>query len=110
MFRASFVVMAASLLVGLVGGGSYAVLVVFVLIFGSAYGGFIALSPAVAADRFGLKGLGGVLGTWYTAAAFGALGGPFIAGSLIDAIDYWAAIVFAVAAAAVGWALLLRLD
>lgn len=110
LFRSSFVVMSASLLVWLVGGGSYAVLVVFALIFGSAYGGFIALSPAVAADRFGLKGLGGVLGTWYTAAAFGALGGPFIAGSLVDAVDYWAAIVFAAGAAVIGWALLLRLD
>ena len=77
----------------------------FSVIFGAAYGGFIALSPAVAAELFGLKGLGGVLGTWYTGAAFGALCGPFVAGSLIDAVDYWAAIVLAAAGALVGWAL-----
>lgn len=110
LFRSSFLVMSASLIVWLVGGSSYAVLVVFVLAFGTSYGGFIALSPAVAADRFGMQGLGGMLGSWYTSAGFGALLGPFIAGSLIDALDYWAAIIFAVAATLVGWLMLLRLD
>lgn len=110
LYRVSFLTMSASLVLWLIGGTSYAILVLFVLLFGAAYGGFIALSPAVAADRFGMQGLGGMLGTWYTSAGFGALFGPFIAGSLIDVADYWAAIVFAVAATLFGWVLLLRLD
>jgi len=74
LFRACFLVMAASQLLWLFAGTTYVALVVFTLIYGAGYGGFIALSPAVAADRFGLKGLGGLLGTWYSAAAFGSFG------------------------------------
>ncbi|MEM7092251.1 MAG: MFS transporter [Actinomycetota bacterium] len=106
LFRSSFLVMAAAQALWLAGGSVYAILVVFAIIFGTSYGGFIALAPAVATDRFGLQGLGGVLGTWYTAAAFGALLGPFIAGSLLDWVDYWAAIVFGAAASLVGWVML----
>lgn len=110
VFRAAFLIMAASQLLWLVGGSLYVVLVIFALVYGASYGGFIALSPAVAAERFGLKGLGGILGTWYTAAAFGALLGPWIAGALIDAFEIRAAIIFAAATIAFGWVLLLRLD
>ncbi len=110
LFRVCFLIMAWSQLIWLLGGASYALLVVFALIFGGGYGGFIALSPAVAAERFGLKGLGGILGTWYSAAAFGALGGPPIAGWIIDTFNYEAAIAFGAGAATIGWALLLRLD
>lgn len=110
LFRVCFLVMALSQLIWLFAGTQYGVLVVFALIFGSGYGGFIALSPAVAAARFGLKGLGGVLGTWYSAAAFGSLGGPPIAGWIIDTFSYEAAIVFAAVAAFIGWGLLLKLE
>jgi MFS family permease len=110
LFRIAFLLMAASQLLWLFDGGLYGVLVVFSIIFGSAYGGFIALSPAVAAARFGLKGLGGILGTWYSAAAFGSLGGPPLAGALIDRFGYSTAIVFAAGSALVGWTLLLRLE
>jgi len=106
-FQATFVVMATGHLLWLIVGGNYALLVMFALVFGTAYGGFIALSPAVAAARFGLKGLGGVLGTWYTAAAFGALLGPPIAGLIIDNAGYRWAIAFAMVAT-VGGAVLLR--
>jgi len=109
VFRAVFVVMAASQLLWLLGGSVYAVLVIFALVYGASYGGFIALSPAVAADRFGVKGLGAMLGTWYTAAGFGALLGPWIAGALIDAFEIRAAIIFAAATIALGWVFLLRL-
>ena len=103
LFRACFIVMAASQLIWLLAGSTYAALVGFTLIYGTGYGGFIALSPAVAADRFGLKGIGGVLGTWYSAAAFGSFGGPPIAGWLVDSWGYWAAIVFTAVGPLVGW-------
>ncbi|MFT5267407.1 MAG: MFS family permease [Acidimicrobiales bacterium] len=110
LFRICFLVMSMSQLIWLFAGGGYPLLLVFALIFGSGYGGFIALSPVVAASRFGMKGLGGILGTWYSAAAFGSLGGPPFAGWLIDTFDYPVAIVFCSFAAVVGWAILLRLD
>jgi len=110
LFRLTFFVMAASQLLWLVGGSSYPILVVFALAFGAAYGGFIALSPEIAADRFGMKGLGGVLGTWYTAAAVGALLGPFFAGVLVDTAGYAIAIGFAGVMLALGWFSLRSLD
>jgi MFS family permease len=45
---------------------SYLVLVLFSLVMGSAYGGMVALSPAVVAELFGLEGLGGLLGALFT--------------------------------------------
>jgi len=110
LFRICFLIMSFSQLIWLFAGNTYALLVVFAVIYGTGYGGFIALSPAVAATRFGLKGLGGVLGTWYSAAAFGSFGGPPLAGWLIDTFNYEVAILFAAGAALFGWALLLRLQ
>ena len=69
-------------------GSSYALLVVYAVVLGVSYGGFIALSPAVAAALFGPTGLGGVLGLLYTSAGVGGLIGPPLAGALLDRIDY----------------------
>ena len=52
---------------------------------GTGYGGWIALQPTVLAEMFGVRGLGGLVGLVYTAAGFGALVGPPLAGILIDA-------------------------
>lgn len=109
LFRICFLTMSLSQLLWLVAGSTYWVLVVFAVLFGTGYGGFIALSPPVAAARFGLKGLGGILGAWYSAAAFGSLGGPPVAGWIIDTFGYSAAIVFAGVAALLGWFALLQL-
>jgi len=95
LFRLSFAGMAVSHVLWLSSGGRFAILVLYAVVFGIGYGGFIALSPAVAALRFGLDGLGGLLGTLYTAAAIGSLTGPPIAGVLIDQWGHGAAIGFA---------------
>ena len=72
-------------------------LVAFALLFGVAYGGFVALVPALTADYFGGKSMGAILGWLYTAAAFGALIGPVLAGAVYDARDsYTLPIVLAV--------------
>lgn len=110
LFQIMFVIMAGSQALWFFASGNYAVLVAFAIIFGTGYGGWIALSPAVAASRFGLKGLGGILGAWYTAAAFGSLLGPLFGGVLIDAIGYRAAIVFVAGAAVLGWLILLAVN
>ncbi len=95
LYIGSFAVMAGSHFVWLGAGDRYWQLVLYATVLGLGYGGFIALSPAVAAARFGLTGLGGVLGTLYTSAAVGSLGGPPVAGVLIDGPGYSTAITFA---------------
>lgn len=109
LYRICFLVMAMSHPIWFLAGGSHALLVVYAVTLGLGYGGFIAVSPAVAAERFGLEGLGGVLGTLYTSAAIGSLFGPPIAGVLIDEAGYGTAIGFATITSLAGWVLLLRL-
>jgi MFS family permease len=84
VYRSCFAVMSISFAIWLVAGDRYWLLVVFTVVLGVAYGGFIALSPAVAAEAFGPRGLGGLLGALYTSAAIGGLRGPPVAGTLID--------------------------
>jgi MFS family permease len=78
------------------GAHSYASLVVFALVMGTGYGGYVALAPAVLAQFFGIGRLGALVGTLYTSNAFGTLIGPPIAGLIIDrAGGYRWAIAFA---------------
>lgn len=95
LYRGSFGVLSLSFLIWLVAGQSYPTLVVFTIILGVAYGGFIALSPAVAAELFGPVGLGAVLGALYTAAGIGGLLGPPLAGWIIDTRGYTPSILAA---------------
>jgi len=94
LYRACYVIHGASFVVWLVAGGSYALLVLFVLVLGVGYGGFVALGPIVISDRMGVAGLGSILGLLYTAPGLGALIGAPLAGWLIDRTDgYTTAIV-----------------
>jgi MFS family permease len=95
LMQLSFAIMAASFLVWLGAGDSYARLVLFAIVMGVAYGGFIALAPAVTAGLFGTVGLGAILGALYTAAAVGGLVGPPLAGTVIDHVSYAAGITMA---------------
>ena len=76
---------------------------------GVAYGGFIALMPAVTAGLFGTVGLGAILGALYTAAAVGGLVGPPIIGAVIDGVSYGAGIVVAMVISGASTAVLLML-
>jgi MFS family permease len=109
LMQASFGSMAFSYVLWLVAGGSFAMLVLFTVVMGVGYGGFIALSPAVVATLFGTVGMGAVLGASYTAAGIGGLIGPPIAGELIDRVSYSAAIVFAMVLTALATLVLLAL-
>ncbi len=95
LMQLSFAMVSGSFLIWLFAGGSYPMLVIFTVVMGVGYGGFIALAPAVAAILFGTVGLGGILGALYTAAGFGGLAGPPLAGAVIDGISYTAAIIMA---------------
>ena len=87
LYRACLVITGASFVVWFAAGSSYAMLVLFVLVLGVGYGGFVALSPIVVSDRLGVAGLGSILGLLYTAPGIGALIGTPAAGWLIDATD-----------------------
>lgn len=68
----------------------------FALIFGTAYGGYVALSPALLADYFLGPKLSSVIGIQYTAAGLGSIAGPVCAGYLFDITGSYAlAIVIA---------------
>jgi OFA family oxalate/formate antiporter-like MFS transporter len=53
-----------------------AALQAFALGFGALQGGFVALLPAFVADRFGARGIGGVLGLLYTGRGIALLAAP----------------------------------
>lgn len=88
LFTWSYAVLGASFVLWLVAGGSYLVLVLFVLVLGVGYGGFVALGPIVIADRMGAAGLGSILGVLYTGPGTGALLGAPTAGYVIDHSGY----------------------
>lgn len=59
-------------------------LIIFALVFGLCYGGFVALSPASTADYFGRRSVSSIIGFLYTSVAFGTLLGPTLAGVVFD--------------------------
>ena len=64
---------------------SYWGLAAFALVFGSLYGGYVALAPTLCMDLFGGRNVAGIIGCLYTAAGFGTLIGPTVAGAAFDA-------------------------
>jgi len=76
-----------------VSDGNYAALVVFAAVLGAAYGGYVALGPVLAAELYGLDGLGAVLGTLYTSAGLGGLIGPIAAGVILDRTGSFAVVI-----------------
>ncbi len=107
LYRACFAIHAVSFVIWLVAGSSYLLLVVFVLVLGVGYGGFVALSPILISDRMGVAGLGSILGVLYTAPGLGGLLGPPAAGWLIDRTDsYRWAIIACIVSAVLSVALL----
>ena len=64
---------------------SYWALAVFAVLFGSLYGGYVALAPTLCMDLVGARNVTGIIGCLYTAAGFGTLIGPTVAGAAFDA-------------------------
>ncbi len=96
LYQICFISLAACFILWIFGSDSYPLLATFALILGLAYGGYVALSPAAAAELFGSAGLGTTLGALYTGSGFGGLLGPVAAGWLIDRSgSYLPAIVLA---------------
>jgi MFS family permease len=59
-------------------------LALFALAFGTFYGGFVAIAPALAADLFGARNVSGIIGVLYASVGFGTLVGPPLAGLAFD--------------------------
>ena len=72
---------------------------VFALVFGTCYGGFVALAPALIVDYFGERNASGLIGLSYTAVALGTLAGSPFAGYVFDFFQSYT-IPIAVSAAA----------
>jgi MFS family permease len=60
-------------------------LAAFAVVFGTCYGGFVALAPALAADYFAGRSLTSIIGVYYSSVAVGTLLGPTLAGYAYDA-------------------------
>lgn len=73
--------------------GGYAALAVFALWMGLSYGGAVSLMPALCMDLFGARAVSSIIGTLYTGAALGNLGGPWVAGRVFDATGSYAPVV-----------------
>lgn len=83
-FQGCFLAMGASFALWGVGGG-YGMLLAFAVVLGVGYGGFVAIGPAVVAERFGTTRLGGLLGVLYTSVGIGSAFGAPLAGAAVDA-------------------------
>lgn len=82
-------------------------LAAFALLFGAAYGGIVALQPALCADYFEGRRRGAILGIMMTNVAFGTLLGPYLAGLAFDVTGSYA---LPIAASAVAHALAMTLS
>ena len=110
LYQASFLVLALSYGIWLA-AASYPVMVLFALVMGAGYGGYVALSPAVIAHLFGTERMGTVLGALYTSGGIGAMVGPPLVGLIIDRTgSYRIAITAAFAVALTSFALLIPLS
>ncbi|WP_346623810.1 MFS transporter [Blastococcus montanus] len=83
-FQGCFLTMGASFVLWGLGGG-YGALLAFAVVLGVGYGGFVAIGPAVVAERFGTTRLGALLGVLYTSAGLGSAVGAPLAGAAVDA-------------------------
>lgn len=79
-----YIVMGAMLGLWLIAGASFWKLAVFALVFGMSYGGFVAISPTVMTEYFGVRNAGSIIGWLYTAVGLGVLLGPWFAGYMYD--------------------------
>jgi MFS family permease len=89
----------------------FVTLAVFAVLFGMSYGGCVGLYPAVAADLFGTRRIGAMLGYLYTAVGVAALIGPPATGFIFDRTgSYRGPIVASTVVAVVAGVLVLRLQ
>jgi MFS family permease len=109
LYQFCYLVVALSFVLWLI-AQSYAMLVVFALVLGVGYGGWVALSPAILAHFYGTQRLGSVLGALYTSGGMGVLMGPPVAGFIIGHSGYRWAIAFSLATGLASYITLMPLE
>jgi MFS family permease len=108
-FSLMFIGMAISMVLWFFGTGAV-MLGLFALVFGLAYGGFVALAPALIADYFGARDISGIIGWLYSSVAVGTLAGPSLAGVAYDVSGSYAwPIILSAAFSAIAAAMIFRL-
>lgn len=94
LYQLTLALQPVAYVVWLVAGANIALLIVFVLVLGVSYGGFVALGPEVTVHLFGVGGIGSLIGMLFLASGLGGLIGPPTAGWLSDVSDgQWVPIV-----------------
>lgn len=83
LLGAFFAGMGAALILWIMSTGVVA-LAIFAILFGTCYGGVVAVSPAVAMDYFGARSVAGIIGVIYTGPGIGVGIGPWLAGVSYD--------------------------
>jgi MFS family permease len=91
---ATFVGLAVSLLIWAFSTSLWP-LAIFALLYGTCYGGFVALLPALLTDYFGGRHIASIIGALYTCVAIGTLVGPSAAGLAYDLSHSYAVPIFA---------------
>ncbi len=109
LYQLCYLVVGCSFALWLI-ANSYTVLVLFALVLGVGYGGYVALSPAVLAHFYGTQRLGSVLGALYTSGGIGVLMGPPVAGFIIGHSGYRWAIAFSLTTGLASYLALLPLE
>jgi MFS family permease len=99
VYLTCFAAAPAGLCVWLIAGDSYLTLACFATVLGVSHGGYVALSPEVTAELFGVANLGSVLGSLWTGPGVAGLLSPVLAGYLIDGAGFSTAISVALALA-----------
>lgn len=79
-----YLVMGAMFGLWMIAGDTFWILAIFVVLFGTSYGGFVAISPTIMTEYFGARNAGSIIGWLYTAVGLGVLFGPWFAGHMYD--------------------------
>ena len=95
VYLVCFATLPLALALWLGAGGSYLALGLFTALLGVSHGGYVALSPEVTANLFGVANIGVVLGALWTSSGVAGLLSPVLAGTLIDHRGYSITIVAA---------------
>ena len=80
-----FVGLTAAMAWWLLAPPTFIALLIYAIVFGTFYGGYITVLPVLAMDYYGGRCISTIIGFLYTSWAFGALGGPPLAGFLYEA-------------------------
>jgi MFS family permease len=95
-YRLGYLLMLAALVTWLAAGGSYWLLVASAILHGLGWAAWVASTPLVLAQWFGVRDLGGILGVFYTGLGVGALLGPALSGLIIDRAGFGPSIVLVI--------------